>query len=101
MKLKATKTLAKLLNGKSKYTITCEQMTPTQFEHNVDLDCFEHEIDYNWQTNKYNVICIAYPQNYFACNRYITTKELYKIYEIMKKRNTNNFVEIFNEYVEI
>ena len=101
MKLKCTKVMAKLLNEKIKdYEITLEKMTERQFAFLVDLDSFNHEIDFDCATNKFNVLCVNYPQDYYANNRYITTKELIKIYN-QSNKTLDGFIQSFFEYVEI
>lgn len=101
MKLKATKVLAKLLNEKIKdYEISLVKFSEREFKWNVDIDSYNHEIDFDYRTNKYNVLCIYYPQNYYACNKYVTTKELYNIYNKSDK-TLDNFIQKFFEYIEI
>lgn len=71
MKLKATKTLANELNKK--------------------IDKY----------NIYGVIVVEYPYNYYACNKYITTNDLIKIWKNTNDKTINGLAKAFCEFVEI
>lgn len=108
MKLKTTKTLAKFLSEKLKenettknYTLTHEQVTPNFFRCYVDFDYLDHEQnDYNINNNKFNVFKISYPFDCYANDRYLTTKDLYKIFNKSDK-TANGFVQSFINFIEI
>ena len=105
MKLKTSKVMAKMLNEKIKdfgldYKITQKQITLEQFKLYVDFDFWEHENDYNSSNQKFNVLEIEYPLDYYACNRYLTTNDLIKIYKDSNK-TFNGFLDSFKNYVEI
>ena len=97
--------MAKMLNEKIKdfgldYKITQKQITLEQFKLYVDFDFWEHENDYNSSNQKFNVLEIEYPLDYYACNRYLTTNDLIKIYKDSNK-TFNGFLDSFKNYVEI
>ena len=101
MKIKATKTLASVLNKNIKeYQINLVKLNDKQFSYYVDIDIYNHDIDYDYTTNKFNVIEIIYPFEYYANNRYITTKELTKIFNKSDK-TLNGFIDAFKSYVEV
>lgn len=101
MKLKCTKTLANELNKNIKdYEISLIKLSENEFTWYVDIDKYKHEIDFDYKTNKYNVLCVYYPNNYYACNKYITTNELSEIFNKCDK-TLNGFIKAFFEYVEI
>ena len=107
MKIKTTKTLCKFLSEKLKehettknYTLTHEQLTKDFFSWQVDMDYYNHTIDYNYNNNKFNVFKISYPLDYYACDKYITTKDLTKIFDKSDK-TANGFVQAFINYIEI
>lgn len=108
MKIKTTKTLCKFLSEKLKenettknYTLTHEQVTPQFFRCYVDFDYLDHEqTDYNINNNKFNVFKVTYPQNYFANDLYLTTKDLNKIFDKCD-HTANGFVQSFINYIEI
>ena len=107
MILKTTKTLANFLDKEAQkhektknYHIYKTEMTERAYAFNVDIDPYDHENDYNINNNKYNVIVIEYPQNYYACNKYITTNDLHKSYNKSDK-TLNGFIKKFIEYIEI
>jgi hypothetical protein len=103
MKLRTTKKLAKLLNDKIKnYTIRHEKLSRIVFERNVDSYSFDHDVDYDYTTNTYNVFIVDYPPEYYAIPRYITTKDLRRIFNSNKCDGTlENFIQAFYNDIEI
>lgn len=82
MKVKATKTMAKFLQERIKvYTIKFEKVSIDFFKWNVDTDYWAHEEDFDEATNKFNVIRVIYPMGYYACDRYLTTKDLNRAFK--------------------
>lgn len=106
MKIKATKVLTNELNKNKKnqfkdYRINLIKLSEQQFEHYVDINgYYEHSVDYNYKTSKFNVIEVCYPYDYYACNKYLTTKDLHKIYK-QSDKTYNGFMQTFFECVEV
>ena len=107
MLVKATKTMVNEIKKAIKddstfkdYSITLEKFSDRQFRWYVDIDGYKHETDYNYKDNTFNVIKIEYPYNYYACNKYITTRDLVKIFRSSDK-TLNGFINSFKEYIEI
>ena len=108
MKIKTTKALAKFLSEKLKehettknYTLTHEKVTQPFFVWSIDFDYWKHEqTDYDPSTNKFNVFKISYPLDYYACDKYITTKDLTRIFD-KSDHTANGFVQAFINYIEI
>ena len=101
MKLTTTKTFANFLQKQFKnYKFSQEKLTESQFSFYVDYDIYENEPDYDYETNKYNVIKVLYPQNYYATPTYITTKLINILY---KKANNNfdTFLKLLKDEIEI
>lgn len=65
--------LKKLLTG---CRVELVELTPEQFKWSVDYNEFEHESDFNWETRVFRVIRVVYPSEYYACPKYLTTKDL-------------------------
>lgn len=103
IQIKTSKRLADLLNkNNEKCTIYQVKMTEREYNWNVDgdalwLDC----ADFDYNTGKYSVLAVEYPAEYYACNRYITTKDLHKIFNTCKEKTLDCFIKAFNEYIEI
>ncbi len=99
MQVKATKVLAKELNKRiGKYNIECVKMTERQYRNYVDIDFWSHENDYNCVDNTYSVIVVEYPSNYYACNNYLTTNDLLRVFRKLQDKTLDNFARaIFNE----
>lgn len=107
MKLTTTKKLANILNKEIKnnektknYKISRVEMSERTFSNWVDINIFDNEIDFDYINNKYNVIQVEYPPEYYAVNEYITTKDLTKIYKASNK-TWAGFIAKFIEYIEI
>ena len=75
----------------------CE-MTPEQYEYCVDYrGVWENEIDYDYAKNKVKVLAISYPEDYYACDKYLTTKDLLKCFRNSDKTLNGFMQEIANE----
>ena len=66
--------LRKLLNG---CKVDLVYLTPEQFRCCVDYNDLDHEVDYDWQKSIFKVIRVIYPSEDYACNKYLTTKDLH------------------------
>ena len=105
MKVKATKVMAEMLNKKFKehndgYDVSLEKMSERRFSVNVDLNSFDHDDDYDYKTGQFNVICVMYPLDYYACNRYLTTKDLVRAFQKSDK-TLDGFAEAVYESVRV
>ena len=65
--------LKKILDG---CTVDLVELSPEQFKWYVDYNEFDHESDFNWETRTFKVIRVSYPDEYYACPKYLTTKDL-------------------------
>lgn len=65
--------LRKILSG---CIVDLVALTPEQFRYCVDYNDYEHEVDYDWKTSMFKVIRVIYPSEYYACDKYLTTKDL-------------------------
>ena len=115
MKLKATQTLVNFINNQIKtnakytkfknYEITLEKMTIDQFTRTVDIDArysFKYDPDYNYKTDKYNVIMINYPLNFYATPKFLATCDLTNLFRNQTKPlSTENFLDAFFDEIEI
>lgn len=88
MKLAVTKALAKEINPlvKDYFEINAiNNMSYDTYERIVSTDFDDIDNDFNWTNNTFRVWRIEYPDNYFACNQYITTKDLSKLAKRIEK----------------
>lgn len=82
MKVKVSKVFAQHLNSIKDYldidVARVVSMDEHQYRLNVTTDTIEAMIrgDYTYDTRMYKAIRIDYPAEYYACPRYLTTKEL-------------------------
>lgn len=111
MKIASTKTMATLLNKIAKEMGTSDRhfryITVSQdvYQRYIDIDIYNAEDygDYNWQTGKIRAIEVEYPSEYYACNRYLTTKELNRVFKWYKSsiKNADDFAKKVIEEMEI
>lgn len=104
MKVKVTNVMVRFLNahlsGKN-YTFYLEKLTPEQYERYVDYDLFKHENDFNIKTSKLNVIRVVYPEEFYACDRYLTTNDLIKCFHNCKQKTASEFINKVFYSIEI
>ena len=107
MKCKVSKTILKeIINyakqNKEKFGgwgfYYCE-MPISQYEYCVDYDgIWGHEIDYDDNKNVMKVLKVVYPYDYYACDKYLTTKDLQRVLKNASDRTLNGFLkELENE----
>ncbi len=90
MKVQATKAMTSELNKYFKqngipYAAQYETMTPAAFGWNVDIYTEQHEADILPASGKMRAIKILYPAEDYALPRYITTRELVRIFRKSNK----------------
>lgn len=107
MKLTTTRALASAINNEINkdakfkgYKISRIEMNENAFCLYVDSNIFNHEIDYNINNGKFNVFRISYPLDFYACDRYLTTKDLNEIFNNSDK-TFDGFVACLKNYIEI
>lgn len=72
-------------------------------EFNWYVDCqgwYSNDIDYDPATEKYNVIMVTYPAEYYAAPQYLTTKILNKLFKA-SNRTAESFIKEIHDYVAI
>lgn len=101
MKVKATKIMAKTLQEQFKdYKITLEKYNERVYGTLVDYNTFDHEEDYDYNTSKFNVIKITYPDDYYACSRYLTTRTLTRLFD-SSNGTFESFIQQIKNEIEV
>lgn len=67
------------------YKAQYETMTPAAFGWNVDINTEQHEADFLPASGKMRAIKILYPEDFYACPRYVTTRELLRVFRKSNK----------------
>lgn len=111
MKIASTQAMATLLNKMAKKLDKTDihfryiTLTPEVYKRYVDIEIYNayDNGDYNWKTGKLRAIEVEYPDEYYACNRYLTTQELSRIFRWNKVRikNADDFAKEVIEEVAI
>ena len=91
MIVKVSNPMKKLINDLSD-SFKCElvKMSIKAYEYRVDYNALEHENDYNYETLQFKALRIAYKSEFYACDRYLTTNDLVRIF-----RNSDKTYEGF------
>lgn len=77
------------------YKITLVKLTQEQYGYLVDYNVWRNEVDYNWNTRMFKAIRIIYPSEYYACDKYLTTRDLLFCF-----KQSNGSLKSFLEQVE-
>lgn len=110
MKIASTMTMAKLLNRLAKemnkgMSFRYITTTPEIYKAYIDMDLWDAEDygDYNFNTGRLRAIEVEYPSEYYACNNYLTSKELNKIFKNNRGaiENADDFAKVVVEAMEI
>lgn len=64
-------------------------------------DPFEGEADYDCADGKFKAICVSYPSNYFACDRYLTTRELVGEFRRRKVKDAEGLKSMLIDMLEV
>lgn len=106
MNIAATKTMADAINkafkaeGWRDYKASQVMLTEREYSWHVgDVYDAEDYGDYNDRENKYRVIRIIYPADYYACDKFLSSKELNYIFE--KGDTLEKYMEKVLEAIEI
>ena len=88
MNIQATKTMAQAINkalkakGWKGYRVEQIMLTSQAYAWNVgDIYDAEDYGDYCDLNNKYRALRVIYPAEYYACDKYLTTQDLNRIFE--------------------
>lgn len=102
LKLKPTKVLAKeiLKKANGKFDIEQVKLDTNQFRWYCG-DVWDNTQDYDIATGKFTVWRLTYPNDYYACDRYITTKDLKYVCKNILNKTLENFINEFIEQYEI
>lgn len=105
MNIQATQVMAKAINKAFKakgWGYQAKQVMLTDREYSLYVgDVYDAEDygDYSDQENKYRAIRIIYPADYYACDRYLTTKDLNRLFS--KGDTLEDYIAKVLEEVEI
>lgn len=108
MKLKVSKVFANFLNKMAKDDelkidhAEVRNFSEIGYEMNVG-DAYDAECngDYNWKTDNYKALMIVYPDNYFACPMYLTTKRITNEAKRMRVNNQDELKKMLKNLIEI
>lgn len=103
MKVKVTKTMTKFLQQQlksEKLLITHEKLNQNYYRVYVDYNLIDHIDDYNYDTQLFSVIRINYPAECYALCRYLTTRDLNRIF-IRSDRSAAGFIAAVKDEILI
>lgn len=77
LNIKVTNPMVKALKKiMPKYEVALVKLTREEYSYFVDYDVHRNEVDYDWKICMFKVIRIIYPPEDYACNKYLTTRDL-------------------------
>lgn len=105
MNITTSKTFANFLQTEIKrrkipYIIEWLQLDEDRFKWFVDFNIFAHKKDYHMDVKKFNVISVIYPPDYYAPQKYLTTKDLTNIYR-KSDGSIDGFMRVLINEIEI
>lgn len=101
MKVKATQPMTKLIKERfPTFGVRLVKFTPDEYKTFVDYDVFRNEKDYNPRTGKLQAIRIDYPADCYAMPRYVTTKDLIRVF-MASDRTLSGFISSLENEIAI
>lgn len=105
MKIQVSKVFADFIN-KTVPNVEASVRKMSENEYRMHVGSFalwdaEQYGDYDWQTGKFKAIVVLYPDDYYACPRYITTKELDKEFKRRGVRDAEGLKSMIKDMIEI
>ena len=102
MKITTSKTFTKYLNQEAKkrnipYRFYHEKMSERSFAWYVSMTPENHMIDFDYNEDVFKTIRVEYPADYYACDRYLTTKDLNRCFSRSDKTADSFMDELFEE----
>lgn len=111
MKIASTKTMTDFLNkelkkqGVNDMRFRYIAIPQDVYRQYVNMDVWEAEYngDFNYKTGKYRAIEVKYPDEYYACNRYLTSNDLRRIFTRWQLhiKNAEDFAKLVIEEMAI
>lgn len=109
MQCKVSRPMVKLLKENSKfkdlYEFSYEEIEKSLYEMYVDYNIWQNEIDLNVRNGKMKFIKVKYPDEYYACSKCITTKNLNDCLKYFERKGkhftTEEFIQAFDSMIEI
>lgn len=96
MLVKVSKQMAKELNRNLKdIEVFYEELDFNQYERNVDIYSYMHDEDWVGKSNKFKVLRLVYPAEYYAIDRYVTSGDLAMVYRHAKGNTIDDYMEQF------
>jgi hypothetical protein len=103
MYIKVSKAMCKELNKNMKEASYCvskivyDEMSPQAYKSLVDSDLYSNEIDYNINTGRFKVLCVIYKDDCYCMDKYLTTRDLNRLFNDSDKSAEGFFNEVNNE----
>lgn len=82
------------------YNFIIEKMSLDEYRIKVDYELIYHTDDLRSSDNKMQAIKVIYPADFYAIDRYLTTKDLVKIFNHSDK-TADGFIKAVKDEIEI
>lgn len=93
IKIKVTNTMTKLIKkALPQYRVELVKLSQEEFKWYVDFNIWSNEVDFCYNDYKFKAIRIIYPPEWYACDKYLTTKDLEYNFK-QSDKTLNGFIE--------
>ena len=93
IKIKVTNTMTKLIKkALPQCRVDLVKLSQEEFKWYVDLNIWSNEVDFSYTDYKFKAIRIIYPPEWYACDKYLTTKDLEYNFK-QSDKTLNGFIE--------
>ena len=101
MKVKVSNPMVKALKESfPEMNISLQKLGIDAYKMEVDYDVLYHENDFDFSKNCFKVIRIAYPTEFYAIDRYLTTNDLITAFR-HSDGTLSGFMDAVREAIEI
>lgn len=101
MKVKVSKAFAKFIRDNVNNVDACVvQFSDMPYSWYVG-DVYDAGVDYDPATGKYKVICVTYPDEYYAPARYLSTHAIIAEFQRCGVRDMDGLVDMLNNWLQI
>lgn len=101
MKIKVSKVFAKFIETNcAGLSAEVVEMSENTYYYNVG-SIWDAGDDYNPATGKFKAICVSYPPEWYAPNRYISTAQILEEFHRHNVTNATGLVDMLNNWLQI
>ena len=103
MKVQVSKVFAKFISKATGFAARVETLPERAYRFCTGVEPYDADYygDYDWATGEYKAIVVTYPDGYYACPRYVTTKELHEEFKRRRIKTAEGLGEMLKDMLTI